>query len=80
MEGQGGRQQPQQRRPREPVGQVQHNQAAVKQKLLERLADDVRTSKHDTRYVYLCVYVLCLEWPCEVGSTGAFLLDVPLLR
>lgn len=40
VEGQGIGQQPQQRRPREPVGQVQHNQAAVKQKLLDRLADD----------------------------------------
>ena len=40
-EGQGSEQQPQQRRPQEPVGQAQHNKAAVKQKLLERLADDV---------------------------------------
>ncbi len=40
-EGQGSKQQPQERRPQEPVGQVQHNQAAVKHKLLERLADDV---------------------------------------
>ena len=43
-EGQGRGQQPQQRRPQEAVGQVQHNQAAVKQKLLERLADDVSVS------------------------------------
>ncbi|KAL3148086.1 hypothetical protein ABBQ38_014371 [Trebouxia sp. C0009 RCD-2024] len=40
VEGQGKGQQPQQRRPQQAVGQVQHNQAAVKQKLLERLADD----------------------------------------
>ncbi|KAL0034734.1 hypothetical protein WJX77_004661 [Trebouxia sp. C0004] len=39
-EGQGSKQQPQQRRPQEAVGEVQHNQAAVKHKLLERLADD----------------------------------------
>ena len=47
-EGQGRGQQPQQpqqRRPQEAVGQVQHNQAAVKQKLLERLADDVSISR-----------------------------------
>ncbi|DBA71488.1 TPA: hypothetical protein ACH3X2_011280 [Trebouxia sp. C0005] len=39
-EGQGSKQQPQQRRPQEAVGKVQHNQAAVQHKLLERLADD----------------------------------------
>ncbi|KAL0052226.1 hypothetical protein WJX82_010182 [Trebouxia sp. C0006] len=39
-EGQGSKQQPQRRRPQEAVGEVQHNQAAVKHKLLERLADD----------------------------------------
>ena len=31
----------QHRRPQEPKGQMQHNQAAVKHKLLDRLADEV---------------------------------------
>lgn len=54
VEGQGKGQQPQQRRPQQAVGQVQHNQAAVKQKLLERLADDVRMQALDT-ILYKCV-------------------------
>ena len=51
-EGQGSKQQPQQRRPQQAVGEVQHNQAAVKHKLLERLADDVRLSTLTVRLSY----------------------------
>ena len=41
-QGQGSKQPASaQQRPQEPVGQGQYNQAAIKQRLLERLADDV---------------------------------------
>lgn len=67
-EGQGSRQQPQQRRPQEAVGQVQHNQAAVKQKLLERLADDVcippstQSMSHNTHvYMHIQVFDGCMR-------------------
>ena len=55
------------------MGQVQHNQAAVKQKLLERLADDVCI---DTKIHNSCnVCVLCLEWQCVVDITDAFSIE-----